>query len=168
MKRKYPGFGAVRRAACLLPAVLACAFAGAGQAQTLYTQGLDYAVRELTRELVDGAGLRDLRDRDKRVLVESEDFFELGTGLRLGLSDKLRGLSSSHLTAYGVDVALSGSDADAVRVLHGRWQRESETEALPRAVRRGAGEEWGPDRLEEREGAGAHRRGHPSAHRIHT
>ena len=123
MKRKCRDSERVRRAACLLPAVLACAFAGAGQAQTLYKEGLDYAVGKLTLELVEGANLRG-----KRVLVESDDFFELGTGLRLGLSDKLRGLSASHLTDYGVDVALSGSDADAVRVLHGRWQRESETE----------------------------------------
>ena len=103
--------------------VLACAFAGAGQSQTLYKEGLDYAVSELTLVLVDGADLRG-----KRVLVESADFFELGTELRLGLSEKLRGLSSSHLTDYGVRVAMSGSDEDAVMVLHGRWGRESKTE----------------------------------------
>ena len=61
----------------LLPAVLACTFAGAGQAQTIYSGGLDHAVGELVRTLVNEAELSD-----KRVLVKSEDFFELGTELR--------------------------------------------------------------------------------------
>ena len=105
----------------LLPAVLACTFAGAGQAQTIYGGGLDDAVGELVRTLVNEAGLRD----DKvRVLVKSEDFFELGTELRLDLSEMLRGRSVAELTSRGVSVALAGSDEDAVRVLHGRWRRE--------------------------------------------
>ena len=104
----------------LLPAVLACAFAGAGQAQTVYRGGLDDAVGELVRTLVNEAGLHD----DKvRVLVESDDFFEMGTELRLGLSEVLSRLSFSELTRNKVSVAMAGSDEDAVRVLHGRWRR---------------------------------------------
>ena len=103
-------------------AVLACGFAGAGQAQTVYRGGLDEAVRELARTLVNEAGLRD-----KRVLVKSEDFFEMGTELRLELSEMLRGMSVSELTRSGVSVSMPGSDEDAVRVLHGRWRRESDT-----------------------------------------
>ena len=99
-------------------AVLACAFAGAGQAQTIYNGGLDHAVGELVRTLVNEARLHD-----KRVLVKSEDFFEMGTGLRLDLSERLKGMSVAELTGRGVSVALEGSDEDAVRVLHGRWRR---------------------------------------------
>ena len=106
-------------AARLLPAVLACAFAGAGEAQTVYRGGLDDAVGELTRMLVNEARLHD-----KRVLVKSDDFFEMGTELRLDLSEMLRGMSSSELTRSRVPVAMSGSDEDVVRILHGRWRRE--------------------------------------------
>ena len=107
-----------RWTARLLPAVLACAFAGVGQAQTIYRGGLDDAVGELVRTLVNEARLHD-----KRVLVKSEDFFEMGTGLRLDLSERLKGMSVAELTGRGVSVALEGSDEDAVRVLHGRWRR---------------------------------------------
>ena len=110
-----------RWTARLALAVLACAFAGTAWAQTVYRGGLDEAVGKLTRMLMNGAGLRD---RDKRVLVKSDDFFEMGTGLRLGLSEILRGLSSEALTGNGVRVAMSGSDEDEVRILHGRWRRE--------------------------------------------
>ena len=100
-------------------AVLACAFAGAGQAQTVYRGGLESAVDRLVRTLVNDAGLSH---KDK-VLVQSEDFFELGTELRLELSETLRSLSAAVLSAHGVQVAMAGSDEDAVRVLHGRWRR---------------------------------------------
>ena len=100
-------------------AVLACTFAGAGQAQTVYRGGLDEAVNKLTRTLVSDADLRD-----KRVLVKSEDFFELGTELRLKLSQVLSRMSISELTGHGVPVSMAGSDEDAVMVLHGRWKRE--------------------------------------------
>lgn len=111
-----------KRAACLLPAVLACAFAGSGQAQPLYEKGLDEAVSELARTLVIEADLEN-----EKVLVKSDDFFEMETDLRLGLSEMLKGLIVSELTRSGVLVSMPGSDEDAVRVLHGRWRRESET-----------------------------------------
>ena len=103
-------------------AVLACTFAGAGQAQPVYRGGLNEAVRELARTLVNEAELRD-----RRVLVKSEDFFELETELRLELSQVLSRMSISELTRSGVPVSMAGSDEDAVRVLHGRWRRESDT-----------------------------------------
>ena len=109
-------------AACLLPAVLAGAFAGAGQAQPLYERGLDEAVSELARTLVIEADLEN-----EKVLVKSDDFFEMETELRLGLSEMLRGLIVSELTRSSVPVSMPGSDEDAVKVLHGRWRRESET-----------------------------------------
>ena len=113
--------GGWKWAACLLPAVLAGAFAGAGQAQPLYERGLDEAVSELARTLVIEADLEN-----EKVLVKSDDFFEMETELRLGLSEMLRGLIVSELTRSSVPVSMPGSDEDAVKVLHGRWRRESE------------------------------------------
>ena len=133
MNNPITGFGAcaprIRRSrsgwtwkARLALAVLACGFAGAGQAQPVYRGGLNEAVRELARTLVNEAGLRD-----RRVLVKSEDFFELETELRLELSQVLSRMSISELTRSGVSVSMPGSDEDAVMVLHGRWRRESDT-----------------------------------------
>ena len=110
-----------RWTARLLPAVLACTFASAGQAQTVYHGGLDNAVDQLVRTLVNEARLSD---KDEKVLVQSEDFFELETELRLGLSELLQGRSVAELTSRGVSVAMAGSDEDASMVLHGRWRRE--------------------------------------------
>ena len=106
--------------------VLACAFAGAGQSQTAGTpdnpQGLNDVVSNLTLGLVNEASLRG-----SKVLVKSDDFFEMNDELRLKLSDVLRGEVSSWLSTHGVLVAKDGSDEDKLKVLHGRWRRESHT-----------------------------------------
>ena len=89
IRRSRRGWG---QAARLALAVLACTFAGAGQAQPIYQGGLNDAVRELVSALVEGAGPRD-EDEKVRLLVESDDFFEIGTDLRLGGCEGVCGLA---------------------------------------------------------------------------
>ena len=104
--------------ACLLPAVLACTFAGAGQAQEPY-DNLDRAVDSMIREIVKDGGLRG-----QSVSVGADDFFEKGTGsdLRPRLSEMLRDKSRTALTESEVR-NLEMVESEEAWVLHGRWWR---------------------------------------------
>ena len=111
-----------RWTARLAPVVLACTFAGAGDAQTRIRgfQNLDTVVEVLVPELV-----KDLQKKgslaEQRVFVDAGDFFDEETGLRLPLSDLLSGKCGALLRESGANVALS--ESEAVWVLHGRWRR---------------------------------------------
>ena len=106
--------------ACLV--VILWAFASPGY--TLVAAGnLDHAVGELVRKIVSEGRLQG-----KSVFVGADDFFEEDTGyrLRLPLSDTLHTKCRTALLENEVDVAMV--ESEAVRVLHGRWRRESEGE----------------------------------------
>ena len=111
--------GGWRRAVRLGLAVLACTFAGAGQAQISRYNDLDAAVGALIRGLVKDGDLPG-----KRVFAGAGDFFEEETELRLPLSNTLRKKCRTVLTESGVEVPQA--DEPTAWVLHGRWQRESE------------------------------------------
>ena len=111
--------GGWRRAVRLGLAVLACTFAGAGQAQISSYNDLDAAVGALIRGLVKDGDLSG-----KRVFAGAGDFFEEETELRLPLSNTLRKKCRTVLTENGVEVPQA--DEPTAWVLHGRWQRESE------------------------------------------
>ena len=100
-------------------AVLACTFTGAGQAQPRYDD-LGEAVGALTRALVKDGGLPG-----RKVFVGAGDFFEVDTRfhLRPRLSETLHAGCRTVLTNSGAQVVLV--ESDAVRVLHGRWRRET-------------------------------------------
>lgn len=106
--------------ACLV--VLVWAFASPGYA-VVAAGNLDHAVGELVRKLVEKGQLQG-----KSVFVGADDFFEEDTGyrLRLPLSDTLHTKCRTALQRNEVDVALV--ESKEVRVLHGRWRRESEGE----------------------------------------
>ena len=99
--------------------VLACAFSSAGHAQ-LQARDLDHAVGKLVGTLVNEGRLTG-----RKVYVGADDFFEEENELRPSLSKILRTMCLRALTDRQVEVALV--EAEAVRVLHGRWRRESET-----------------------------------------
>ena len=99
--------------------VLACAFSSAGHAQ-LQAKDLDHAVGELVRTLVNEGRLPG-----QKVYVGADDFFEEENELRPPLSKILRTMCLRALTDRQVAVVLV--QAEAARVLHGRWRRESET-----------------------------------------
>ena len=106
-----------RRAARVgLVTVLACAFAGAAQAQ----DKLDEAVDELAEWLVLGADLEG-----KAVLVRPGDFFEMGTERSLPLSKYLAWRFGTALGRHGAR-PVSGTEDDSQAItLQGRWQIES-------------------------------------------
>ena len=112
----WEGWEGIVRAGLL---VLACALSSAGHAQ-LQARDLDHAVGELVRTLVNEGRLSG-----HRVYVGSDDFFEEENELRPPLSKILRTMSLRALTDRQVEVALV--QAEAARVLHGRWRRESGT-----------------------------------------
>ena len=118
--RRSRGGRAGTMRACLM--VLVWAFASPGYA-LVAAGNLDYAVGELVRKLVERGQLQG-----KSVFVGADDFFEEDTGyrLRLPLSDTLRTKCRTALQGNEVDVALV--ESEEVRVLHGRWRRESEGE----------------------------------------
>lgn len=103
--------------ACLV--VLVWAFASPGYALDT-TGNLDHAVSKLVRKIVSEGRLQG-----KSVFVGANDFFETETGfrLRLPLSDTLHTKCRTALQTEGVDVAMV--ESEEVRVLHGRWRRES-------------------------------------------
>ena len=115
-----PWHGWWRRAACLWLAVLACTFAGAGQAQERY-DNLDHAVNSIIREIVDDGNLRG-----QNVFVGADDFFEVETEfyLRPRLSEMLRAKCRTALTRNGVG-NLEMVESNAAWVLHGRWWQET-------------------------------------------
>ena len=115
-----PWHGRWRRAARLWLAVLACTFAGTGQAQERY-DNLDHAVNSIIREIVDDGNLRG-----QNVFVGADDFFEEETGfdLRPRLSEMLRAKCRTALTRNGVG-NLEMVESQEAWVLHGRWWRET-------------------------------------------
>ena len=100
--------------------VLACAFSGAGHAQQYAAGNLAEAVSYLVGRLVNEGRLSG-----QNVYVGADDFFEEENELRPPLSTILRTMSLRALTDRQVEVALV--QAEAARVLHGRWRRESKT-----------------------------------------
>ena len=117
----HPWHGWWRRSARLALAVLACAFAGAGQAQERYDH-LDHAVNSMIREIVDDGELRE-----QSVFVGAGDFFEEASEfdlLRPRLSEVLRAKCRTALTRNGVG-KLEMVESEAAWVLHGRWWRET-------------------------------------------
>ena len=115
-----PRHGWWRRGAPWL-AALACAFAGAGQAQERYDH-LDHAVSSMIREIVDDGELRE-----QSVFVGADDFFEEASEfdlLRPRLSEMLRAKCRTALTRNGVG-KLEMVESEAAWVLHGRWWRET-------------------------------------------
>lgn len=117
--RPRRGWGWTARPA--LGLVLACAFAGAGQAQIRGYQTLDVAVRVLVKELVEEGKLKG-----KKVFAGPEDFFEEGSGLRPPLSSLLSRMCGTVLGDEGARVVMS--ESEAVSVLHGRWRPHSKDE----------------------------------------
>ena len=115
-----PWHGRWRRAARLWLAVLACTFAGTGQAQERY-DNLDHAVNSIIREIVDDGNLRG-----QNVFVGADDFFEVETEfyLRPRLSEMLRAKCRTALTRNGVG-NLEMVESQEAWVLHGRWWRET-------------------------------------------
>ena len=109
--------------ACLAPAVLACAFAGAAQAQTY--QSLDLALGKIIGELVDDGELRG-----RTVFVSPNHFTEMGTGRNLRLSELLANKSIPVLTLQGARVVSGSEDEDRVITLRGEWSIEPDSEHL--------------------------------------
>ena len=116
IRRSRRGWG---QAARLALAVLACTFAGAGQAQERYDH-LDHAVSSIIRDIVEDGALRG-----QSVFVGADDFFETETEFRLRprLSEMLRAKSRTALTRNGVNPGMV--ESDEAWVLHGRWWRET-------------------------------------------
>ena len=112
------GWWGCRARRALWLAVLACAFAGAGQAQERY-DNLDHAVNTMIREIVEDGNLRG-----QSVFVGADDFFEEETGfdLRPRLSEMLRAKCRTAFTRNGVR-KLEMVESEAAWVLHGRWWR---------------------------------------------
>ena len=100
-------------------AALACAFAGAGQAQDRY-DNLDDAVDSIIQNIVGRGKLQG-----QSVFVGADDFFEKETEFRLRprLSEMLHDKCRTAFTRNGVNPGMVESEADWV--LHGRWWRET-------------------------------------------
>ena len=105
-------------------AVLACTFAGAGQAQDR-SDNLDHAVNSIIRDIANTQTL-GVQLREQSVFVGADDFFEEETGfdLRPRLSEMLRAMCRTALTRNGVG-NLEMVESNAAWVLHGRWWRET-------------------------------------------
>ena len=112
MPRSRRGWG---RTARLGLAVLACAFAGAGQAQSL-----DDAVDRLADYLKLQGDLTG-----KEVLVRPDYFFELGSERNLLLSEYLASQFTTALARHGVRPVPRSGDEDTAITLQGRWRFES-------------------------------------------
>ena len=108
----------------LLPAVLACAFAGAGQARDEF-EDLNKAVDKLTELLVLGAKLEG-----REVLVRPRDFFEMGSGRSLPLSKYLARRFIPALRRHGATPMTVTDDENRAIVLRGEWDIESGSEWL--------------------------------------
>ena len=110
----------MKRIMRLALAALACAFAGAGQAQDRY-DNLDSAVNSIIQDIVGRGQLQG-----QSVFVGADDFFEKETGfdLRLRLSEMLHDKCRAALTDNGVR-KLGMVESEADWVLHGRWWRET-------------------------------------------
>ena len=107
----------MKRIMRLALAALACAVAGAGQAQERY-DNLDHTVNTMIREIVEDGKLRG-----QSVFVGTDDFFETETEFRLRprLSEMLRAKSRTALTRNGVNPEMV--ESEEAWVLHGRWWR---------------------------------------------
>ena len=108
----------------LLPAVLACTFAGAGQARDKF-EDLNKAVDKLTELLVLGAKLEG-----REVLVRPRDFFEMGSGRSLPLSKYLARRFIPALRRHGATPMTVTDDENRAIVLRGEWDIESGSEWL--------------------------------------
>ena len=108
-----------RRTARLGVAVLACTFAGAGQAQDDYPN-LDRAVDDLAERLVGRGNLEG-----KQVLVRPGDFFEMRSERSLPLSEHLAWKFSTDLRRYGAKPVSGSADESRAITLQGRWRIES-------------------------------------------
>ena len=104
-----------RRAACVGLAVLAGAFAGAGQAQDDY-DNLDEAVNKLTRLLVLEGGRKG-----KEVFVSPRDFFEMGSERSLPLSNFLARKLIRALRRHGAIPVTATDDEHEAAILRGEW-----------------------------------------------
>ena len=123
-ERRTPRIRRSRRrwgqAARLALAVLACTFAGAGQAQHTYPN-LDKAVDDLAERLVDKGTLKG-----KTVLVRPGDFFEMGFEQRsLPLSEHLAWKFLTDLRSYGAEPVSGSADESKAITLQGKWRIES-------------------------------------------
>ena len=116
IRRSRRGWG---QAARLALAVLACTFAGAGQAQNDYSN-LDKAVDDLAERLVDKGNLQG-----KTVLVRPGDFFEMGSERSLPLSEHLAWKFITDLRRHGAEPVSGSADESKAITLHGRWREES-------------------------------------------
>ena len=117
MSRSRRGWG---RTARLALAVLACTFAGAGQAQVDDYPNLDRAVDGLASKLVAKGSLQE-----KTVLVRPDDFFEMGSERSLPLSEHLALQFSTYLRSYGAEPVSGSADESKAITLLGRWRIES-------------------------------------------
>ena len=116
IRRSRRGWG---QAARLALAVLACTFAGAGQAQD-DRPNLDKAVDDLAERLVDKGNLKG-----KTVLVRPGDFFEMGSERSLPLSEHLAWKFITALRSYGAEPVSGSADESEAITLQGRWRIES-------------------------------------------
>ena len=109
-----------RRTARLGVAVLACTFAGAGQAQDDDYPNLDRAVEDLAERLVGRGNLEG-----RQVLVRPGDFFEMESERSLPLSEHLAWTFSTDLRRYGAEPVSGSADESKAITLQGRWRIES-------------------------------------------
>ena len=112
IRRSRRGWG---QAARLALAVLACTFAGAGQAQSL-----DDVVDDLAEYLKLRGGLDG-----RKVLVRPGYFFEMGSERSLPLSEHLAWMFSRALESEGVEPVSGSADEGEAITLQGRWRIES-------------------------------------------
>ena len=117
IRRSRRGWG---QAARLALAMLACTFAGAGQAQVDDYPNLDRAVDGLASKLVAKGSLQG-----KTVLVRPGDFFEMGSERSLPLSEHLAWKFITDLRSYGAEPVSGSADESKAITLLGRWRIES-------------------------------------------
>ena len=110
-------------------AVLACTFAGAGQAQSL-----DEAVDELAELLKLRGNLEG-----QQVLVRPGYFFEMGSERNLLLSEYLAWQFTEKLARHGVKPISRSEDEDTAITLQGRWNIESGQLVLSVTAQQAAG-----------------------------
>ena len=114
-----------RRTARLGVAVLACTFAGAGQAQDREYDNLSLAVNLMTELLVAKGDLSE-----KEVFVSPRDFFEMGSERSLPLSRFLARKLNTALRRHGVTPVTVTDDENVGFILRGEWDVGSEAEWL--------------------------------------
>ena len=148
-------------------AALACAFAGAGQAQERYDH-LDHAVNTMIREIVEDGNLRG-----QSVFVGADDFFEEEADFRLRprLSEMLREKCRTAFTRNKVR-NLEMVESEEAWVLHGRWWRVTRDSGeylhLRLFIARPVEGDTPPQEVEGEEGLVPNRRGHRERRQAHA